>query len=58
MARGRNSMMSNAGLTRLYLYFMNNGLTVFSAKKAPYFIVMMQVPFVVPPSGNIKKGAY
>lgn len=58
IANGRNSMISKAGETRLYLYFMKRGRTVFSAKKAPCFIVIMQVPLVVPPSGNIKKGAY
>lgn len=58
MASGRNSIMSKAGLTRLYLYFIYKGLTVFSAKNAPYFIVIMHVPLVVPPSGKIRKGAY
>lgn len=58
MARGKYSMISKAGLTRLYLYFMKSGLTVFSAKNAPYLNVIMHEPFVVPPSGNIKNGAY
>lgn len=58
MTRGKNSIMSKAGLTVPCEYFMNIGRQVFSAKNAPCLKLRMQVPFVVPPSGNNKKGAY
>lgn len=48
--------MSKAGLTVPCLYFMKIGLTVFSAKKAPFLNFKMPVPFVVAPSANIKNG--
>lgn len=35
---------------------MNVGLTVFSAKKAPFLNLNIPVPFVVVPSGKIRKG--
>ena len=58
MASGKNSITSKAGWIVLPLYFINIGLIVFSAKKAPFLRFRMHEPFVVPPSANIKKGAY
>jgi hypothetical protein len=49
-------MISNAGETVPCLYFMNIGLTVFSAKKAPFLNFKMLVPFVVAPSAKIRNG--
>ena len=37
---------------------MNDGLTVFSAKKAPFLNLNIPVPFVVVPSGKIRNGEY
>jgi hypothetical protein len=37
---------------------MNIGLTVFSAKNPPFLNFAMPLPFVVPPSANIRNGAY
>jgi len=37
---------------------MKIGLTVFSAKNAPFLKEMIPDPFDVPPSAKIRKGAY
>jgi len=39
-------------------YLRITGFTVFSKLNAPLLKLYMYVPFVVLPSGNIKKGAY
>jgi len=50
--------VSKAGLTVFALYFKTIGLIVFSAKKAPFLNLIMWDPLEVPPSANIKNGAY
>lgn len=49
-------MISNAGLTVPCLYFIKIGLTVFSAKNAPFLNFKIPVPFVVAPSAKIRNG--
>ena len=53
---GSISIVSKAGLNVPNLYFIKIGLTVLSAKKAPFLNFMIPVPFVVPPSTKIKNG--
>jgi len=55
---GMNSIMSNAGLTVLNLYFIKMGWTVLSAKKAPFLNLIKLDPLLVPPSTNMRRGAY
>ncbi len=52
-------MISNEGITLpSNPHFNITGLTVFSAMNAPFLKFIKEEPFVVPPSGNIKRGKY
>jgi|TARA_B110000305_G_C19332592_1_gene584796 hypothetical protein len=57
MTSGKNSMISKAGLTVPLEYFIKIGVTVLSAKKAPFLNWRMPEPLEVPASAKMRNYA-